>query len=166
MHGRAGAACSHDLGSFGLETRRRRFQLTTRDGVQYISHCCFSFVHFTLLSSSLFSVNRNNMKLLLSSLVLAVTTASATLQVQLSHLDGTKIRASITNADIKGYNLLSQGSVLDPGPVRKLEVTDGCEWILITSSLAFDPNAFHSIQCPFPRHIEALMRQPNEPHPK
>lgn len=85
------------------------------------------------------------MKLLLSSLVVAVTTASAALQVQLLHLDGTKIRASITNAGIKGYNLLSQGSILDPGPVRKLQVTDGCEWILIASSLAFDPNAFHSI---------------------
>jgi hypothetical protein len=67
------------------------------------------------------------MKLLLSSLVLAVTAASATLQVQLSHLNGTTVRASITNADTKGYNLLSQGSILDPGPVRKLEVTDGCE---------------------------------------
>jgi hypothetical protein len=67
------------------------------------------------------------MKLLLPSLALAVATASATLQVQLSHLNGTSIKASITNTDNQGYNLLSQGSILDPGPVRKLEVTDGCE---------------------------------------
>jgi hypothetical protein len=67
------------------------------------------------------------MKLLLSSLAIAVATASANLQVQLSHLNGTTIRASITNADTKGYNLLSQGNILDPGPVRKLEVTDGGE---------------------------------------
>jgi hypothetical protein len=67
------------------------------------------------------------MNLLLSSLATAVATASATLQVQLSHLNGTAIRASITNIDAKGYNLLSQGGILDPGPVRKLEVTDGCE---------------------------------------
>jgi len=67
------------------------------------------------------------MRLLLSSLALAAGAASATLQVQLSHLSGTTIRASVTNADTKGYNLLSQGSILDPGPVRKLEVTDGCK---------------------------------------
>jgi hypothetical protein len=67
------------------------------------------------------------MKLLLPSLALAVATASATLQVQLLHLNGTKIKASITNTDNQGCNLLSQGSILDPGPVRKLEVTDGCE---------------------------------------
>ena len=67
------------------------------------------------------------MKLLLPSLALAVATASATLQVQLSHLNGTSIKASITNTDNQGYNLLSQGSILDTGPVRKLEVTDGCE---------------------------------------
>jgi hypothetical protein len=67
------------------------------------------------------------MRLLLSSLAIAVATASATLQVQLSHLNGTTIRASITNVDTKSYNLLSQGNILDPGPVRKLEVTDGCE---------------------------------------
>ena len=67
------------------------------------------------------------MKLLLPSLALAVATASATLQVQLSHLNGTSIKASLTNTDNQGYNLLSQGSILDTGPVRKLEVTDGCE---------------------------------------
>jgi hypothetical protein len=67
------------------------------------------------------------MKLSLSSLAIAAATASATLQVHLSHLNGTTIRASVTNIDTKGYNLLSQGSILDPGAVRKLEVTDGCE---------------------------------------
>jgi len=67
------------------------------------------------------------MKFLLSSLAISIATVSATLEVQLSHLNGATIRASIKNTGTKGFNLLSQGNILDSAPVRKLEVTDGCE---------------------------------------
>ena len=67
------------------------------------------------------------MKLLLSSLAITVATVFASLEAHLSHLNDTTIRASITNVDTKGYNFFSHGNILDSTPVRKLEVTDGCE---------------------------------------
>lgn len=112
---------------------------------RYIAHRHLSVVYSNLLSS----VADRNMKLLLSTLAIAVATASATLQVKLSHIDGTKIRASITNIDSKSYNLLSQGSIFDSSPVRKLEVTDGCKYIRITFSVALIPDAFAAYSAPF-----------------
>jgi hypothetical protein len=61
-----------------------------------------------------------------SFLAISATAAFASLEVRLAHLDGTTIRASITNTDTRGYNLLSRGSIFDAGPVRKLHVKNEC----------------------------------------
>lgn len=62
------------------------------------------------------------MKLSLFNLAIAAAGASASLEVHLSHLNGTKIRASVTNPGVKAYNVLLRGSIFDPNPVRKLDV--------------------------------------------
>lgn len=62
------------------------------------------------------------MRFPLLNLALAAAGASASLEVRLFHLDGTKIRASVTNSGVKAYNVLLRGSIFDPDPVRKLDV--------------------------------------------
>jgi hypothetical protein len=66
------------------------------------------------------------MKHTFSILAISATTAFASLEVRLAHLGGTTVRASITNTDTRGYNLLSRGSIFDSGPVRKLHVKNEC----------------------------------------
>ena len=68
--------------------------------------------------------------------VLPHTTPS--IAVHLAHVDNTLVRATITNTGAQALRLLQRGTILDPHPVRKVDVhtADGTTSPLLLSSFA------------------------------
>ena len=97
--------------------------------------------------------------------VLPLTTPS--IAVHLAHVDNTQVRVTITNTGAHALRLLQRGTILDPHPVRKVDVhtADGTTPPPSSSHPSRAPLTESSRdQAPVPRHPPA--RAPRRPRPR